>query len=129
MHNHVYPTGTEPHPHFGPKGGQPRGPQGGIPPAGNRPQEGPPPRTDEQKGPELLISEELKRSGLTAVCASYVLDFASNQKPGDARENLLHWFMAIDAQLAKGNIRRALTLKDLQSEVPIDVLSAVQQTE
>ena len=29
-----------------------------------------------QHGPEVLIVEELKRSGLTAVCASYVLDFA-----------------------------------------------------
>jgi len=29
-----------------------------------------------QHGLELLIVEELKRSGLTALCASYVLDFA-----------------------------------------------------
>lgn len=112
MHNHVYPAGTEPHPHFGPR---PGGPQGGPPPSGGRPQGGPPPRMDEQLGPELLLSDELKRSGLTAVCASYVLDFANNQKPGDARENLLRWFAAIDEQLEKGHIRRALTLKDLQS--------------
>ena len=61
MHNHVYPAGTEPHP---------------------RPQD------EQQQTPGLSLAEELKRSGLTAVCASFVLDFAPNNKPGDARDNL-----------------------------------------
>jgi membrane dipeptidase len=88
MHNHVYPTGTEPHP------------QGGPPPP---------------QGQGLSIAEEIKQSGLTAVCASFVLDFAPNIKPGDARENYLRWLTAIDAELEKGKMRRALTLQDLQS--------------
>jgi hypothetical protein len=112
MHNHVYPAGTEPHPQFGPppgaRPGQPAGgPQGGPP-------GGAPPREEEQ-GPALSMAEELKRSGLTAVCASFVLDFAPNHKPGDARDNYLHWLAAIDAELEKGHMRRALTLKDLQA--------------
>jgi len=93
MHNHVYPAGTEPHPQHG----QPR-----------RPEEQP-------QAPELLLAEELKRSGLTAVCASFVLDFAPNDKPGDARDNFFRWLTAIDAQLAKERIRRALNLKELQA--------------
>ncbi len=93
MHNHVYPPGTEPHP----QGGQP-------------------PRQEEQpQAPELSLAEELKRSGLTAVCASFVLDFAANNKPGDARDNFLRWLTAVDAQLEKGHIRRALNLKDLRA--------------
>ncbi len=93
MHNHVYPAGTEPHP----QGGQP-------------------PRQEEQpQAPELFLAEEVKRSGLTAVCASFVLDFAPFKKPGDARDNYLHWLTAIDAQLEKGHIRRALTVKDLEA--------------
>jgi len=86
MHNHVYPPGTEPHPH------------------GEQPQ-----------APELSIGAELKRSGLTAVCASFVLDFTPNKQPGDARDNYLRWLTAMDAQLEKGHIHRALTLKDLQA--------------
>lgn len=93
MHNHVYPPGTEPHPHF----------------------TGGPPAPDAQQGPELLLTDELKRSGLSAVCASYVLDFAPNKNPGDARANFLQWMTAVDQELAKGHIRRALTLEDLQS--------------
>jgi membrane dipeptidase len=97
MHNHVYPAGTEPHPQRGPQRGQP------------------PRRQEQAQAPALQLPEELKRSGLTAVCASFVLDFARNEKPGDARENLLRWFGAIDAQLKEGHMRRALKLGDLES--------------
>ena len=90
MHNHVYPAGTEPHP-----------------------QGGPPRKQEEPQGPELSIAEEIKRSRLTAVCASFVLDFAPNIKPGDARDNFLRWLTAVDAQLEKGHVRRALNLKDI----------------
>lgn len=104
MHNHVYPAGTEPHPHFGP------------PPGSGSGQKGPPPPQQEQpQGPELLLADELKRSGLTAVCASFVLDFAANDKPGDAMRNYLRWMDALDAQLAKGHVRAALTLKDIEA--------------
>lgn len=74
-------------------------------------------RQEEQQpqAPELFIAEEIKQSGLTAVCASFVLDFAQNDKPGDARGNFLRWLTAIDAQLHQGHIQRALSLKDLQT--------------
>jgi membrane dipeptidase len=89
MHNHVYPAGTEPHPWHDPNHVEP------------------PPDN-------LFIADEIRRSGLSAVCASFVLDFAQNDKPGDARTNYLSWLTAIDAQLAAGHMRRALNLKDLQ---------------
>jgi membrane dipeptidase len=93
MHNHVYLAGTEPHP-----------------------QHGQPQRQEEQQQvPDLSLAEELKQSGLTAVCASFVLDFARNDKPGDARDNFLRWLAAIDAQLEEGHIHRALNLEGLQA--------------
>ena len=92
MHNHVYPAGTEPHP----QNGQPR-------------------QEEQPQASALLLAEELKRSGLTAVCASFVLDHASNDKPGDARDTFLRWLTAIDTRLEKGHIHRALNLKDLQT--------------
>jgi membrane dipeptidase len=93
MHNHVYPAGTEPRPQRGQSQRQ----------------------EDQQQAPGLFLAEELKQSGLTAVCASFVLDFAPNNKPGDARENFLRWVTAIDAQLEKGHIHRALNVKDLRT--------------
>jgi membrane dipeptidase len=91
MHNHVYPAGTEPHL----QRGQPRR------------------QEEQQQAPDLFLAEELKRSGLTAVCASFVLDFAPSNKPGDARDNFLRWLRALDEQLEKEQIYRALNLKDL----------------
>jgi membrane dipeptidase len=90
MHNHVYPAGTEPQP-------------------------GPPRPGQQQQGPELLLAEEIKQSGLTAVCASFVLDFTQNDKPGDARNNYLRWLTVMDAQLGKEHMHRALNVKDLQA--------------
>lgn len=95
MHNHVYPAGTEPHPQHGPQGG--------------------PPQEQQTQTLGLFLADEIRRSGLTAVCAAYVLDFAPGDKPGDARDNFLRWLTAIDAQLEKGHMRRALSLKDLQA--------------
>jgi membrane dipeptidase len=86
MHNHVFPPGTEPHPWAG---------------------EPPPAAT-------LSLAQELKRSGLTAVCASFGLDFTPIKKPGDAFTNFLHWLSAVDTELEQAQIRRALNLKDLQ---------------
>ena len=107
MHNHVYPAGTEPHP-----------------------QQGQPPRQEEQpQAPSVSLAEEVKRSGLTAVCASFVLDFAPNGKPGDALDKYLGWLTAIDAQLEKGHIHRALTLKDLQAAHQLGRPTIVQTVE
>jgi membrane dipeptidase len=91
MHNHVYPAGTEPHP------------QQSLA------------RQQEEQQPALSLAEEIKRSGLTAVCASFVLDFTPNKNPGDARGNFLRWLTAMDAQLEKGHMHRSLNLKDLET--------------
>jgi membrane dipeptidase len=91
MHEHVYPAGTEPHPHFGP----------------------PPHPPEEQAGATLDLATEVRRSGLTAVCASFVLDFAKNDKPGDAMTNYMQWMKALDGQLAVGKMHAALKLSDL----------------
>ena len=110
MHNHVYPAGTEPH-------RTSQGDSHASGPQGRPPRQSDQPRAEQAQpqDPELLLAEKLKRSGFTAVCASFVLDFAAHDKPGDAREDLLRWFTAIDAQLEEGHIRRALNVKDLQA--------------
>jgi membrane dipeptidase len=93
MHNHVYPAGTEPH----------------------QPKVQPQKREEQPQASGLSLAEELRRSSLTAVCASFVLDFAPTQKPGDARDKYLSWLTAIDVALEQGHLHRALNLKDLQA--------------
>ena len=93
MHNHVYPAGTEP----------------------RRQQDQLPHEEEQQHIPDLSLAEELKRSGLTAVCASFVMDFGPKGKPGDARDTFQRWLTAIDRQLEKGHMHRALNLKDIEA--------------
>jgi membrane dipeptidase len=104
MHNHVYPAGTQQRPN-------PGGGRGG------------------ESGPPLSLAEELKRSGLTAVCAAFALDRAGNSKPGDARANYFKWLDAIDAELEKGHVSRALTLRDLQTAHRLGKTAIVQSVE
>ena len=99
MHNHVYPAGTQ------------QGPQGG------------------DSGPTLSFGEELKLSGLTAICAAFALDRAGNKQPGDARVNFLKWLDAIDAELEQGHVSRALTLKDLRAAHKSGKQAIVQSVE
>jgi membrane dipeptidase len=85
MHNHVYPPGTQ----HGGRGADP--------------------------GPALSFADELKFSGLTAIGAGFALDRAGNVKPGDARVNFLKWLDAMDAELQRSQVARALTLHDLRT--------------
>ena len=55
-----------------------------------------------------FILNKLKRSVLTAVCASCLMDFGPKGRPGDARDTFLHWLTAIDAQLEKGHKHRVV---------------------
>jgi membrane dipeptidase len=99
MHNHVYPAGTQ------------QGGRGGDP------------------GPVLSLGDELKLSGLTAVCAAFALDRAGNNKPGDARVNFLKWLDAIDLELEKGHVTRALNLRDLRTAHRLGKKAIVQSVE
>ncbi len=99
MHNHVYPAGTE------------QGPQRG------------------DAGPTLSLGDELKLSGLTAICAAFALDRAGNKQPGDARVNFLKWLDAIDAELEKGHVSRALSLRDLRTAQKSGRKAIVQSVE
>ncbi len=80
-----------------------------VTPAEPRPQDG---LKDQQKPQTTLdLADEIKRSGFTAVCAAYRLDF-------NAREpfaKFLQGLTAVDGQLAKDHMPRALNLKDLQT--------------
>ncbi len=84
MHNHVTPGGA-------------RGEQG---------------RKEPQKSqPNLDLAEEIKRSGLTAVCAAFRLDFNAREPYARFQQGLT----AVDGLLGKDRLTRAMSLKDLQA--------------
>ena len=79
-----------------------------VTPGGARPEQG---RKEQQKSQSNLdLADEIKRSGLTAVCAAFRLDF--NAREPYAR--FLQGLTAVDGLLGKDRLTRAMNLKDLQ---------------
>lgn len=66
-------------------------------------------------GPELELAGELKRSGLAAISMTFAVDYQKLRNPGEAFERFQHGLTAMDRQLARNGMRRALNLADLRA--------------
>ena len=66
-------------------------------------------------GPDLDLAGEMKRSGLSAICATFAVDYQKLGEPGVAYDRFLNALKSMDAQLARSHMQRALNLKDLQA--------------
>jgi len=64
----------------------------------------------EQPGPEIHLGEELKRSGLAAICMAFATDY----QKGDPYDRFLKGMDAMDRQLALSQMQRALSAADLR---------------
>ena len=69
----------------------------------------------EVPGPDLDLAGEMKRSGLSAICATFAVDRPNLSGPGDAYDRFQNAMKSLDAQLARNHIQRALNLKDLRA--------------
>jgi len=79
--------------------------------------------------PALLLSEQLKQAGFTAVVAGYKIPFDPNARPGETNVKFLSWLTTMDAVLEKEHMSRALTVKDLQAAHRHDQPTIVQAIE
>jgi microsomal dipeptidase-like Zn-dependent dipeptidase len=66
-------------------------------------------------GPDLDLVGEMKRSGLSAICATFAVDYQRLGQEGLAYDRFLNALKAMDAQLEKNHMKRALNLKDLKA--------------
>src|SRR4051812_26880744 len=69
----------------------------------------------EVPGPDLDLAGELKRSGLSAICATFAVDRQKIGGPGVAYDRFQNAMKSMDAQLARNHMKRALNFKDLQT--------------
>jgi microsomal dipeptidase-like Zn-dependent dipeptidase len=69
----------------------------------------------EVPGPDLDLAGEMKRSGLSAICATFAVDYQKLGEPGVACDRFQSAMKSLDAQLARNHMQRALNLKDLQA--------------
>jgi membrane dipeptidase len=80
-----------------------------VTPGGERPEQS---RKDQPKSqPNLDLADEIKRSGLTAVCAAFRLDFNAREPYARFQQGLT----AIDGLVGKDGLTRALNLNDLKT--------------
>jgi membrane dipeptidase len=70
---------------------------------------------DQVPGPSIDIAGEMKRSGLSAICATFAVDYQRLGAPGIAYDRFVNALKSMDAQLDRNHMQRALSLKDLQA--------------
>jgi len=71
--------------------------------------------TADVPGPALDLAGELKRSGLAAICMTFAVDYQALTAPGQAYERFLNGLTAMDQQLKRNGMQRALNLADLRA--------------
>lgn len=68
-----------------------------------------------QPGPDIDLSGEMKRSGLSAICMTFALDYQKLQNPGEAYERFNNGLTEMDKQLLRNGMKRSLNMADLRA--------------
>jgi membrane dipeptidase len=65
----------------------------------------------EKPGPNIDLANEMKRSGLSAIC----MTFATDYQPGDAYDRFLRGLASMDRQLERNAMKRSLSPDDIRN--------------
>jgi len=69
----------------------------------------------ELPGPKVNLFHEMKKSGLSAICMTFAVDYQDLHNPGEAYDRFLNGLTAMDTILENNNMKRAMNLADLRS--------------
>ena len=69
----------------------------------------------EVPGPNIDLAGEMKKSGLSAICMTFALDYQKLQNPGEAYDRFLNGLTSMDQQLKNNGMKRSLNMGDLQT--------------
>jgi len=69
----------------------------------------------EVPGPNIDLVGEMKRSGLSAICMTFALDYQKLQNPGEAYERFKNGLASMDQQLVRNGMKRSLNMADLRA--------------
>ncbi|GAB4024676.1 dipeptidase [Spirosoma gilvum] len=72
-------------------------------------------REAELPGPTVDLAGEMKKSGLSAICMTFAVDYQRLVNPGDAYERFINGLKAMDKVLEKNNMKRSLNMADLRA--------------
>lgn len=69
----------------------------------------------EVPGPNIDLASELKRSGLSAICMTFAVDYQRLDTPDAGYERFKNGLASMDQQLERNKMKRALNLADLRA--------------
>lgn len=69
----------------------------------------------ELPGPNIDLAGEMGKSGLSAICMTFAVDYQKLQNPGEAYDRFINGMNAMDRVLENNNMKRSMNLSDLRS--------------
>ncbi len=85
--------------------------------------------TTEMPGPTVDLSGEMKKSGLSAICMTFAVDYQPLRNPGDAYDRFVNGLNAMDKILDSNKMKRSLNLADIRSAHDKKIPTVVQSVE
>ncbi len=83
----------------------------------------------ELPGPKLDLKGEMKKSGLTAICMTFAVDYQKLTSPGEAYDRFSNGLNAMDKVLESNNMKRAMNMKDIRSAYHAHKPTVIQSVE
>ena len=83
----------------------------------------------ELPGPFVDLNAEIKKSGLSAICMTYAVDYQQLRNPGDAYARFQNGMDAMDTLLKANKMERSLNLKAIKSAHKKHQPSVIQSVE
>jgi membrane dipeptidase len=69
----------------------------------------------EMPGPTVDLTGEMKKSGLSAICMTFAVDYQPLRNPGDAYDRFVNGLNAMDKILESNNMKRSMNLADIRA--------------
>jgi membrane dipeptidase len=69
----------------------------------------------ELPGPKIDLIGEMKKSGLSAICMTFAVDYQKLNNAGEAYDRFLNGLTAMDAVLESNNMKRSMNLSDIKA--------------
>ena len=69
---------------------------------------------NELPGLKVEMAAEMKKSGLSAICMTFAVDYQKLTNPGDAYDRFINGLNAMDEVLKSNNMKRSMNLKELR---------------
>ena len=71
--------------------------------------------SDEFPGPRVDLAGEIGKSGLSAICMTFAVDYQKLSQEGEAYDRFINGLNAMDEVLKTNNMKRALNLSDIKT--------------